>query len=278
MTRRLDDSWTNWTAPENLGPDINSKLEDLFFNIPANSEYAYYSRGVDDTNTDIFRVKLPIFKNPDVWVVVKGKLVDAKTGQPISAKIIYERLPDGKEVGISQTNPQTGEYEIRLPAGHQYGIRAEAEGHISESQNIDLTNYTADGIVSGKDFRLQPIVVAPVEENTTIALNNIFFDFDKAVLKEASFPELNRIVSLMAEKAGMQVEITGHTCDIGDDQYNMGLSERRARAVERYLVSKGVNPSRINVSFFGETKPVVPNASAEARRKNRRVEFKIVKL
>ncbi len=117
VTRRLDDTWTNWSEPENLGPEINSPLEDLFFNIPASSEYAYYSRGVSDTNTDIFRIKLPIVKTPEPWVTVKGKIVD-KDGKPLGAKIVYERLPDGKELGIAQSNPETGEYEIRLPAGH----------------------------------------------------------------------------------------------------------------------------------------------------------------
>ena len=88
VSRRLDDTWTNWSEPENLGPEINSPQEDLFFNIPANSEYAYYSRGVSENNTDIFRVKLPIMRSPEIWVTVKGKLVDAKTGEPIGAKII----------------------------------------------------------------------------------------------------------------------------------------------------------------------------------------------
>jgi OmpA-OmpF porin, OOP family len=89
---------------------------------------------------------------------------------------------------------------------------------------------------------------------------------------------LNRIVTLMNERKGMQVEITGHTCDIGEDNYNMGLSERRAKAVSKYLADKGVSSERISVKFFGETQPAVPNTNLENRRKNRRVEFKIVKL
>lgn len=278
VTKRLDDTWTNWSEPENLGPEINSPLEDLFFNIPNNSDFAYYSRGVTETNLDIFRVKLPILRSPETWVTVKGKLVDAETGKPIGAKIIYERLPDGTDVGIAQSNPETGEYEIKLPAGHLYGVRAEAKDHISESQNLDLRNITSDMVIENKNFTLQPIQVARIDENVTITLNNIFFDFDKAVLKPESFSELNRIVTLMNERQGMQVEITGHTCDIGEDNYNMGLSERRAKAVSKYLLDKGISAERIAVKFFGETQPTVPNTSLENRRKNRRVEFKIVKI
>lgn len=278
VTRRLDDTWTRWSEPENLGPEINSPLEDLFFNIPAQSEFAYYSRGVSETNTDIFRVKLPIVRSPDPWVTVKGKIIDGTTGQPISAKIIYERLPDGKELGIAQTNPQTGEYEIRLPGGHLYGVRAEAKDKISESQNLDLRNITSDQTIDHKDFNLDPIQVATVQENVTINLNNVFFDFDKAVLKPESFPELDRIVALMKEKSGMQIEITGHTDNVGPERYNLGLSERRAKAVVKYLTGKEVAAERISTQFFGETKPVDTNNTIDGRRRNRRVEFKILKM
>ena len=278
VSRRLDDSWIHWSEPENLGPEINSPLEDLFFNIPSSSEYAYYSRGVTETNTDIFRVKLPIVKSPEPWVTVKGKIIDATTGKPMSARIVYERLPDGKELGIAQSNPNTGEYEIRLPAGHLYGVRAEAEGKISESQNLDLRNIKADQTIEHEDFNLEAIKVAPVQENITLTLNNIFFAFDQSTLLAESFPELNRIVDLMKEKSGMQIEIAGHTDNTGPEKYNMGLSERRAKSVVKYLVSKGVAADRISTVFFGETKPAVSNDTKANRRKNRRVEFKILKM
>lgn len=277
VSKRLDDTWTNWSEPENLGSDINSPQEDLFFNIPANSEHAYYSRGVSETNTDIFRVKLPIMKTPETWITVKGKLIDAKTGEPIGAKIIYEKLPDGAVAGITQSDPKTGEYEIKLLAGHLYGIRAEAKDHISENQNLDLRNVTSATIIDHKDFTLKPIEVARIEENAQITLNNVFFDFDKDILKPESFPELDRIVELMKTRSTMQVEIAGHTDATGGSNYNMGLSKRRATAVKKYLTGKSIDQTRISVLFYGESKPIETNATKEGRSKNRRVEFKIVK-
>jgi len=277
VSRRLDDSWKNWSEPENLGPEINSPLEDLFFNIPAYSDYAYYSRGVSETNTDIFRIKLPIVKTPEPWVTVRGKIVD-NNGKPLGAKIVYERLPDGKELGIAQSNPETGEYEIRLPAGSVYGVRAEANGKVSESQNLDLTNAKSDQVIEGKNFDLAPIQLAPVQENVTLVLNNVFFDFDKTTLKPESFPELNRIVKLMTDKPGMQIEIAGHADAVGTEEYNLGLSERRAKAVAKYLSEKGIAKDRITAVFFGESKPLGTNDTPDGRKKNRRVEFKILKL
>jgi OOP family OmpA-OmpF porin len=276
MSKRLDDTWTNWSEPQNMGPDINSKQDDLFFNIPSTSEFAYYSRGITEENADIYRVKLPIYKAPEPIIVVRGKLIDTKTGKPLGAKIIYERLPDGKEVGIVYSNPETGEYEIHLPGGQKYGVRAEAEGHLSINQSLDLTNMTKDA-TENVDLRLEPIEVTKIEPDVAIPLNNIFFDYNKAILKAESFPELNRIADLMKNKATMTVEIAGHADATGADDYNMKLSEQRATSVARYLYSKGIETYRVTPVFFGETKPIDTNATPAGRKKNRRVEFKVIK-
>jgi outer membrane protein OmpA-like peptidoglycan-associated protein len=278
ITRRLDDTWTKWSEPENLGPEINSPLEDLFFNIPASSEYGYYSRGISETNTDIFRVKLPIVKQPEMFVTVKGKVVDKNTGKPVEAKILYEQLPNGSGSGVAQTNPETGEYEIRLPTGHLYGLRSEAEGKLSESQSLDLREVTSNQVVDSKDFNLDPIQVTTIAPNATITLNNIFFDFDKSLLKAESGPELDRMAELLKEKSTLQIEIAGHTDSMGSDAYNMALSERRAKTVVAYLVRQGIAKKRLKVQFYGESKPIDTNDTEEGREKNRRVEFKILKL
>ncbi len=277
ISKRLDDTWTKWSDPQNMGPEINSKTDDMFFNIPSISDYAYFSRAVTPDNFDIYRVKTPMFKSPEPIIIVKGKLIDAKTGKPLGAKIIYEKLPEGKEVGVTHSNPETGEYEIQLPGGYLYGFRAEAKDHISENQNLDLRDFKKPGTFND-DVKLQPIQVAPIQENVTITLNNIFFDFDKSALKSESFPELNRIVTMMNEKTGMQVEIAGHTDQTGPEDYNMGLSERRAKSVTTYLIEKGITKERISVLFFGETKPIDLTNTKDGNAKNRRVEFKIVKM
>lgn len=289
MTRRLDDTWTKWSEPENMGPDINSKLDDLFFNIPSTSDYAYYSRGITKDNNDIFRIKTPIFLSPQPIIVVKGKLVDAKTGKPLGAKIIYEQLPEGKEAGITYSDPVTGEYEIHLPGGYLYGFRAEAKDYLSENQSLDLRDVKKDGTVQNKDITISPIegvatttvetiAATTIEKNATIRLNNIFFDFESANLRSESYPELDRLITLMKERATMEVELAGHTDNIGTEAYNLKLSQRRANAVASYLISKGIVNDRIKVTYFGETKPVDTTNTKIGNRKNRRVEFKIIKM
>jgi OmpA-OmpF porin, OOP family len=278
LTKRLDETWTKWSSPQNLGPDINSALDDLFFNIPSTSEYAYYSRGVTAENTDIFRIKMPVLIIPDPVIIVKGKLLDSKTQKPISAKIIYEELPSGKEVGVTQSDPNTGEYEIHLPGGKKYGVHAEAEGFLSENQNLDLSDLKVDKTLANNDVALKSIVIAKPEENVRITLNNLFFEYKKTTLSEESFPELNRIAELLISKPSMEVEIEGHTDDIGSDLYNMKLSEARANSVAQYLIEKGASKGKVAVKAFGERKPKATNVTPEGRQQNRRVEFKIIKL
>ncbi len=271
VTRRLDDTWTNWSEPENLGPTINSQYEDLFFNIPGNSDFAYYSQGVSEDDLDIFRVAMPLFKRPEPVLLVQGRILDSENNSPVEAQIIYERLSDGTEIGITMSNPTTGEYEVMLPSGELYGIRADAENYVSVNENLDLRNFEEEDRTSvTKDLYL-----VPIEKEATIVLNNVFFDFDKAVLKSESYPELNRVVELMNNRPSLAIEIAGHTDATGPEQYNLGLSERRAEAVAAYIRDKGISSDRLVIKYFGEAQPVEPNTTVEGRRKNRRVEFKI---
>lgn len=278
VSTRLDDTWTNWSEPENLGPSINTPLEDLFFNIPLKSDYAYFSRGVSENNTDIFRVNLPILKSPEIWATVTGKLIDVKSGNPIGAKIVYARLPDGADLGLTQSEPETGNYEIHLPGGELYGIRAEAADYMSESQTLDLRELTADTKIDA-DFTLRPIELVRIEAEASVRLNTIFFDFDKAELKPEAVPELERVVELMKANPAMVIEIGGHTDNLGSEQYNQRLSERRAQSVMTFIVSKGIDNGRITALGFGELKPRVSNDEDNGGREvNRRVEFRIVKI
>ena len=109
-----------------------------------------------------------------------------------------------------------------------------------------------------------------------IRLNNIFFEFAKSVLKEASFPELDRLVGILNKNPELKIEIAGHTDDVGTDASNQTLSQDRAQSVVNYLQSKGINISRLSAKGYGESKPDVPNNSDENRAFNRRVEFKIL--
>lgn len=272
LSRRLDDSWLNWSEPENLGPDVNTDVWDAYFSVPASGEYAYYSSQKNSLgSSDIVRIKLPDAAKPMPLFLVSGKTYNAKTKQPIEATIQYESLPDGKSVGSATSTVGTGDYTISLARGKLYGFRAEKEGFFPVSDNLDATKLDKYKEVK-KDLYLVPVEVGEV-----VRINNVFFDFAKYELRPESYPDLNRIVSFLKTNASVEIQLLGHTDNVGKDADNIKLSENRIQSVRSYLVAQGIDAARMSAKGYGKSKPIATNDTEEGRQQNRRVEFTIVK-
>ncbi len=271
MSTRLDSTWKNWTKPRNLGYLINSPGFDGFYRIPASGDYAYFASHFQAIGAvDIFKIKLPETAKPKPVLLISGKVLNAKTKEPVPALVYYETLRDGKEAGIARSNPISGEYKITLPAGEKYGFRAEAQGFLSINDNIDATKVD-------KYIELERnLELSPIEKDLSIKLNNLFFAFASTELSNESYPELRRLVKFLKENPKVTFEVQGHTDNVGSAERNMELSNERAQKVADFLVGDGIEKNRMHVVGFGMTKPVASNSSAEGRQKNRRVEFKII--
>jgi outer membrane protein OmpA-like peptidoglycan-associated protein len=272
MSKRTGNSWTDWTEPVNLGPEINTNSFDAYYTLSAAADYAIM---VSDRNSigasDLVRIKLPEAIKPDPVVLLMGRTLNAKTKQPVSADIFFEDLTVRKEVGEAISDPNTGSYRITLTKGKNYGIRAEAKGYLSVNENFELASVTEYKEIN-KDLLLMPIIVGE-----SIMLNNVFFEQGRPALKSQSFPELDRLVEIMQDNPTVKIELGGHTDNVGNKDALKTLSENRVKAVKEYLVSKGINKDRITGKGYGGTVPVVPNTTEANRQRNRRVEFKIVK-
>lgn len=302
VSKRRGKGWNSWTKPVNLGKEINSKEDELYYTIDASGEFAYMSsknRAIG--KSDLFKIRLRDEQKtvaqeaalqsstnsesnkktevsgssetaPTPIVLLSGTVKDQKTGRPVEAKIIYENLEDGEELGVAYSNPSTGEYKIVLPYGNRYSIRAEAKDFISVSKNIDLS-------VSGsfKEIKNEDLLVAPIQTGVTVQMNNIFFEFGRATLQTESYYELDRIVDLLTQNNNMIIEVQGHTDNVGSDEANLKLSQQRADAVRDYLTKKKLPLDRVRSVGYGESKPIASNASTEGQSKNRRVEFLIVR-
>ena len=274
MAKRLDNSWQKWSDPVNLGAPINSANWDAFFTMDAGGEYAYLTTSTNTMGeSDIVRVKLLEREKPDPVVLVSGNVYNLKTKEPISASLVYETLPDGKEVGNALSSPLDGAFKMVLPYNRNYSIRAKADHFFAVSENLNLDSLVKAGY---KEIH-KDLYLAPIEIGQVVRLNNVFFDFDKWDLRPESFVELDRVVKLLQENEAIEIEMSAHTDSKGSDEYNYKLSDDRARSVRDYIISKGIAAPRIISQGYGETKPVVPNDTDENRQLNRRVEFKILK-
>lgn len=280
MSKRLDESWTKWSEPVNLGKPINTEGSEAFFTLDAGGEYAYLtsSEGAYGAS-DIVRVKLLEKEMPDPVVLVSGNVYNAKTKQPLSASLVYETLPDGIEAGNGTSNPADGSFKMVLPYDKNYSIRASADKFFAISENLNLDSLVKAGYKEiHKDLYLVPIEIGQV-----FRLNNVFFDFDKYSLRPESFVELDRVVKFLNDYPNVEIEMSAHTDSKGSDDYNMTLSANRAKSVMEYILSKGIAATRIISKGYGETKPMASNANPdgtdnpEGRQLNRRVEFTILK-
>jgi len=273
-TRTSDTTWTEWSEPVNLGKDINGPADDWGYQIALSGNLAYFatnSRIDGYGGNDIYAIEMPVELRPTPVTAVSGRVLDPD-GNPIpGATVICNDLTLNREVGQSSSAPVTGQYLIALPAGHNYGFYAEKEGYVGKSENLDLTDKP-DYAEYHMDIILHP-VEGLVRDQVVIRLNNIFFDFNKATLKEASILELNRWVKFFAKYTDIKAEFQGHADWIGSDAYNQKLSERRAQSVVDYLVQQGVAGKRVTGVGFGESRPVASNETEAGRAQNRRVEI-----
>jgi outer membrane protein OmpA-like peptidoglycan-associated protein len=121
------------------------------------------------------------------------------------------------------------------------------------------------------------LYLVPIEIGQVVRLNNVFFDFDKWDLRPESDVDLDRVVKLLKENPAIEIELSAHTDSRGSDEYNLKLSDNRAKSCVEYIISKGISASRIVSKGYGESMPVADNETDENRQLNRRVEFKITK-
>jgi outer membrane protein OmpA-like peptidoglycan-associated protein len=127
-----------------------------------------------------------------------------------------------------------------------------------------------------KDNKGCPVIEQEIIEILKMAFDNLEFETAKDIIKEESKPSLDELAAVLMKKPTWKLEIAGHTDNVGDDAKNMVLSKKRAESLKSYLVLKGVEATRLNTLFFGETKPIGDNNTPEGRKKNRRVEMKII--
>ncbi|SEI62938.1 WD40-like Beta Propeller Repeat [Dyadobacter koreensis] len=273
LSRRLDDTWLNWSKPENLGPNINTPKHDSYFNIPASGEYGYFS-SADNTigREDIFRIRLTPAIKPDPVATVTGSVFEFETTNPVKAVLSAKILKTGETFSKTTFEGEAGEFKLILPLKESYIITADEKGYFSSTEEIDLVSETGFRTIR-KNLYLQPI-----KPGQQIRLANNMFSQSSADITEPSFQELDRIIGIMNEYPEMEILLEGHTDNQGDTKKNVKLSEDRVVEVKKYLVTKGIGAFRIQTKAWGPAKPIASNLTEATRQKNRRVEFTILKM
>lgn len=274
-TRLSDTSWTEWSEPVNLGKEINSILDDWGYKISLNGDSAYfaaYNRTIGQGGWDLYSISLPNAVKPEELITIRGKVINSD-GKPLFANVIWEDVKNKKYLGEITTNPKSGEFLIALPKGKFYGYYANKNSYYPSSAFLDLTKE-----ISKKEIEITMTLFdsTALLSGKNIRINNLFFDHDSFTIKEESFSELNRLVKYLKSNK-YKIQIIGHTDSTGTKEYNLKLSENRAKAIVDYLVKNGIKKSRLSAIGKGDSEPVEREKTVESNALNRRVEIKINK-
>ncbi len=134
--------------------------------------------------------------------------------------------------------------------------------------------FYSDNIASTADSLL--IALQPAKAGSKIVLRNLFFAFNSAEIEAQSNKEIAYLVDFMRQNPKIRIEITGHTDNVGTENYNLQLSQARANALRQLLIERGVSANRMTAQGKGSTDPIATNDTDEGRQTNRRVEIEIV--
>ncbi len=277
VSQRLDDSWTRWSEPQNLGPALNGPGRDAYFSLTPDGQTAYFSSSA--TSNDPARLFRAVRAAPDTARVaaapvseasrafVSGRVLDGRTRQPVPGAVVRAvLLPNAEGVQFEATarTDAAGSYALSVLAG-RYRV-AGASGLLT---SLDTLAFAGN---SGHDLLLRPAAVG-----TKLDLPSILFAQGKATLLGSSYAELNRLAIALQAEPGTEVRLEGHTSNEPPADKNQQLSEDRVAEVKRYLVKRGIDEKRITTVGYGGSRPRFANDREETRRLNRRVELVIVK-
>jgi outer membrane protein OmpA-like peptidoglycan-associated protein/tetratricopeptide (TPR) repeat protein len=269
---RMDEN-NVWSDPVNLGFPINTSGDEINIIINTRGNKAYISSERHDGfgGYDIFEFELYDEIRPLPVTYIKGVITDAKTGQPLEAFFSLLDITSGREVVNATSEKKTGTFLVCVPAFKEYALNVSCEGYLFYSENISISGTHSEMKPKQVDIQLQP-----VEKGGKMVLRNIFFETGKYDIEAESEVELQRIVRFLEYYPSVKIEISGHTDTVGSAEYNLSLSQKRAKAVVDYLIANGIDPQRLSYQGYGFSRPVAGNATPENRAINRRTEIEIM--
>lgn len=239
FTARLNSTGNRWSI-DNMGVPMNSPGDDFGITFGEGESGFFSSNRGDGRGYD----HIYSFVLPELNITISGMVMD-KDEEPVPNAVIRIVGNDGsnqKEVARDD-----GSFRFRLSRGVQYVMMAGAKGYLNVKQEFesDIAEEDADYVI---DFILAAAHKPQVVEN-------IFYDFDKATLRPESKEALDELSGLLRDNPTVTLEMRSHTDRMGTEEYNMALSDRRAKSVVDYLIEAGINPDRLTWKGFGESEP-----------------------
>jgi OOP family OmpA-OmpF porin len=262
-----------WSEPQNLGYPLNTHEDQVSLFVSTSGKTGYYSyERVNSANVKqslLYSFAFPeagILKNKSIYLT--GNVYDIETNKPLEANIELYALGEEHPGSIFTSDPVSGKYFSILNTHTKIVLYVERKGYLFENMTLEV-KPEADNELQ-KDIYLKPI-----KKGSSVRLNNIFFEFNSASLTSESKTEIIQVAQFITENPGIKIAIEGHTDDQGTDEYNLSLSERRAKAVYDFLINLDISRASLTYKGYGESRPIEDNKDEKSRSMNRRIEFYI---
>ncbi|MDE6345559.1 MAG: OmpA family protein [Muribaculaceae bacterium] len=226
---------------ENMGRPVNSPADDFGITFEPGAERGFLSSNRDDARgyDHIFSFELPELQ---IWI--SGWVLD-RDDEPVPNAVIRIVGNDGSnQKEVARTD---GSFRFPLSRGVSYVMLAGAKGYLNAKQE-----FTADTAEEDAEYNVD-FILASI--NKPVVIDNIFYDFDKASLRPESKTALDEMAQVMRDNPNITIEMASHTDRKGSDEYNLALSERRAKSVIDYLISVGIASDRLQHVGYGESRP-----------------------
>jgi outer membrane protein OmpA-like peptidoglycan-associated protein len=267
-----------FSLPQNLGKPINNNRDDFAYVQSADGKLVYLSsnRAGGKGDDDIYLVS-PKADEPCVKVI-KGNVTNNKDAAPIAGAEVKATKTDGEVVARVTTGVE-GLYELNVPCDTEVTIKAEKPEFTNETAIIPADPIT----LNFKLTAFADLIKKDKDNVEMVDINPIYFDFDQYYITPQAATELDKVVYVMEKFPNVVIKIESHTDSRGNDAYNMRLSDDRAKSTYSYIVSKGIDPKRIeSVKGYGESRLLNKcsngmECSEEDHQLNRRSNFIIVR-
>lgn len=229
VSRRLDDSWENWSTPQNLGPKINSNRWEAYYSTSAFGDRAYFvsTQGPDHVGAeDIYEIIPPESARPTPTLLVKGKIFDAVTKQPLRANVYYYNAQTNKEQGSALSSSKEGAYQVVLPPEQQYKFLGHCEGYYPATKVLEV------GAIEQSTQQYIELYLHPIEVGQSIPLTQLVFDPNSQALDPHSTQALARLTTFMRKYPNMHIAL-------------QSSNKYQSQQLQDYLLQQGIPDSRV---------------------------------
>jgi outer membrane protein OmpA-like peptidoglycan-associated protein len=266
----------SFTKPKNLGYPINDDKDQLGIVVSSDGEVAYFGANKlnGEKGWDVYEFRMPEKARPERVAIVKGDVKTEEGGAPQNAEVEIKYVQSGSSEKV-KVNNDDGTYAavVKMNKREDVVLQVKGEDVAFNSRVISRKEDTAPPVVLKLEMETQT-----VSEGKPFIINDIYYATARAEIESSSLLTLDLFAQYLIEHPSMEIEIRGHTDNVGNEKANLALSKERAFEVLTYLTSKGVDGNRMTYEGFGPSRPVADNSTEEGRAKNRRTEFVIRKM